>query len=167
MCISSVLVSTKLSQLPRTNQPGLGQPATIRRQPLTSNYRSIVPQSDILIHYVYLIAFSTQTYLGPSDHQFVWRHDTSLIQPVRPACIDIESHKLKVVECAMLGVSLSDKIRHEFIRRRIRVSDTAGRISTLKWKKSYRGWLETTSLYQDAWSEINNKSLVLLQRSST
>ena len=47
-------------------------------------------------------------------------------------------HKFKValrmMERAMLGVSLMDKIRNEVIRQRTKVTDSAHRISTLKWK---------------------------------
>ncbi|CAG4978815.1 unnamed protein product [Colias eurytheme] len=47
-------------------------------------------------------------------------------------------HKFNVaqraMERAMLGVSLSDKIRNEVIRQRTKVTDIARKISTLKWR---------------------------------
>ncbi|CAH2235482.1 jg8947 [Pararge aegeria aegeria] len=38
------------------------------------------------------------------------------------------------MERAMLGVSLSDQIRNEDIRRRTRVTDIAQRVAKLKWQ---------------------------------
>ena len=47
-------------------------------------------------------------------------------------------HQFKVaqraMERAMLGVSLKDRIRNEYIRQRTKVIDIAQRISKLKWQ---------------------------------
>lgn len=55
------------------NRSVLGQSASIHSQPLSSSCRSIASQG--ALHYVYLIVFSTLTFVESSDHQSTWRHD--------------------------------------------------------------------------------------------
>jgi hypothetical protein len=42
----------------------------------------------------------------------------------------------RAIERGMLGVSLRDRIRHQVIRQRTKVTDIAHRISMLKWQRA-------------------------------
>ncbi|CAH2226669.1 jg22139, partial [Pararge aegeria aegeria] len=61
------------------------------------------------------------------------------------------------MERAMLGVSLRDRIRNDEIRRRTKVTDTAQRISKLKWQLAGRVRRRTDGSWQCSGVETANR----------
>lgn len=80
---------TNFNQSPSTGErrqryPGFEQSASIRSQHLSSNRNSIVP-----LHYVYLIAVSTQVHSGSTDRRFDYRHDRPISTSASPSPCDV------------------------------------------------------------------------------